>query len=102
MRGEGDAIATATYARAYGEDEEFFAFYRSLQAYRTSFNGNSDVLVLDPRSEFFEYFGRDSGAGGNCAKAPWVPRAAARAARTTPERRLTGSGTPPRARSSSR
>ena len=59
LRGEGDAISTATYARAYGEDEEFYAFYRSLQAYGNAFGGRQDVLVIDPSSEFFEYFGND-------------------------------------------
>lgn len=60
-RGAGDAMATATYAAAYGQDEEFYAFYRSLQAYTNSFGGQQDVLVLDPSSDFFEYFGEDSG-----------------------------------------
>jgi membrane protease subunit HflC len=60
-RGAGDAKATETYAIAYGEDEEFYAFYRSLQAYANSFGGQQDVLVLDPGSDFFEYFGNDSG-----------------------------------------
>ncbi|NIM71350.1 MAG: protease modulator HflC [Xanthomonadales bacterium] len=55
-RGEGDARATAIYAEAYGADEEFYAFYRSLQAYGNAFRGREDVLVLDPGSDFFEYF----------------------------------------------
>ena len=59
MRGVGDARATATYASAYGEDEEFYAFYRSLQAYSNAFGGQQDVLVLDPGSDFFKYFGGD-------------------------------------------
>ena len=59
VRGEGDAIATATYAKSYGEDEEFYRFYRSLQAYRNSFSSGSDTLVLDPGSDFFDYFGQD-------------------------------------------
>ena len=59
MRGVGDARATATYASAYGEDEEFYAFYRSLQAYSNAFGGQQDVLVLDPGSDFFKYFGAD-------------------------------------------
>ena len=57
IRGEGDAIATATYAQAYGQDEEFYKFYRSLQAYRSSFGNSRDTLVVDPSSEFFDYFG---------------------------------------------
>ncbi len=59
-RGAGDARATAIYAEAYGEDEEFYAFYRSLQAYSNSFGGQQDVLVLDPGSDFFDYFDEDS------------------------------------------
>ena len=59
VRGEGDAIATNTYAQAYGQDEEFYGFYRSLQAYRSAFASKRDTLVLDPSSEFFNYFGTD-------------------------------------------
>ena len=58
-RGEGDASATALYAAAYGADEEFYAFYRSLQAYGNAFGGSQDMMVLDPKSEFFNYFSRD-------------------------------------------
>jgi membrane protease subunit HflC len=63
IQGEGDAKASATYARAYKENPEFYSFYRSLEAYRTSFKNKSDVLVLDPNSEFFKYF-RSPGRGG--------------------------------------
>jgi len=63
VRGEGDARAAAIYARAFNENPEFFAFYRSLEAYRASFKNRSDVLVLDPNSEFFRYF-RNMGKGG--------------------------------------
>ena len=59
LRGEGDAIATSTFAEAFRQDEEFYAFSRSLQAYRNSFNSMSDTLVVDPGSEFFDYFGGD-------------------------------------------
>ena len=55
VRGEGDAQAAAVYAQAYQQDQEFYAFYRSLQAYRSSFADKKDVLVLDPKSEFFRY-----------------------------------------------
>ncbi|MCW5572885.1 MAG: protease modulator HflC [Steroidobacteraceae bacterium] len=55
IRGEGDAVAAATYAKAYERNPEFYAFYRSLQAYRTSI-GKDDVLVVSPDSEFFRYF----------------------------------------------
>ena len=58
-RGEGDAVATNTYAEAYGQDEEFYSFYRSLQAYRSTFGSGRDTMVLDPGSEFFDYFGQD-------------------------------------------
>jgi membrane protease subunit HflC len=60
IRGAGDAIATDTYAQAYGQDEEFFAFYRSLQAYGNAFGNGNDIMVLDPTSEFFDYFGSES------------------------------------------
>jgi len=55
VRGEGDAQAAAVYAQAYKQDQEFYAFHRSLQAYRSSFADKKDVLVLDPKSEFFRY-----------------------------------------------
>lgn len=54
-RGQGDARAAAIYAQAYSQDPEFYSFYRSLQAIRDSFNDKSDVLVLDPNSDFFRY-----------------------------------------------
>jgi len=60
IKGEGDAKATAIYANAYQQDPEFYAFYRSLEAYKASFRGRSDVLVLEPNSEFFKYL-RSSG-----------------------------------------
>ena len=56
VRGEGDAVATATYAEAYGRDREFYNLYRSLQAYRSTFNSKDDLLVLDPSSDFFKFF----------------------------------------------
>lgn len=56
IKGEGDAKAAAIYARAYEQNPEFYAFYRSLEAYRQSFRNKSDVMVLDPNSEFFKYF----------------------------------------------
>ena len=61
MRGEGDARATNIYANAYSKDREFFRFYRSLQAYRDSFNSSDDLLILSPDSEFFRYM-KDSGS----------------------------------------
>ena len=56
IRGDGDAKASQIYAEAFGQNPEFFKFYRSLEAYRTSFRNRSDLLVLDPNSEFFRYF----------------------------------------------
>jgi len=56
LRGDGDARSTEIYASAYSQDEEFFAFYRSLQAYENAFSGGQDVMILDPSSSFFDYF----------------------------------------------
>lgn len=55
IRGDGDAKAAAIYSKVYKQDPEFYEFYRSLQAYRESFNGNNDLFVLEPDSEFFKY-----------------------------------------------
>ena len=60
IKGEGDAKAAETYAAAYGKNPEFYAFYRSLDAYRNSFKSKSDVMVLQPDSDFFKYM-RDAG-----------------------------------------
>lgn len=69
IRGEGDAKASQIYAQAFGQSPEFFKFYRSLEAYRASFKNRSDVLVVDPESEFFRYFeGAGSAAAGSRAK----------------------------------
>ncbi|HHH42980.1 MAG TPA: protease modulator HflC [Gammaproteobacteria bacterium] len=61
LRGEGDARAAEIYAAAYGKDREFYAFYRSLQAYQESFDGGANMLLLEPDSEFFQYFNESSG-----------------------------------------
>ena len=55
LRGEGDAIASATYASAFNKNPEFYAFTRSLQAYKETFSGREDVLLLKPDSDFFKY-----------------------------------------------
>ncbi len=55
IRGEGDALAAKIYADAYSEDSEFYAFNRSLQAYKESFSAGGDVMLLKPDSEFFRY-----------------------------------------------
>ncbi|MFL6564294.1 MAG: protease modulator HflC [Burkholderiales bacterium] len=59
VRGEGDAKASATYAGAFSQNPEFFAFYRSMEAYRSTFRGRSDLMVIEPNSDFLRYF-RDS------------------------------------------
>jgi len=56
LRGEGDAEATRIYAQAYGADVEFYELYRSLEAYKKTFNGSGDLMVIEPDSEFFKYF----------------------------------------------
>lgn len=56
IRGDGDAQATKIYAEAFLQDEEFYAFYRSLNAYRSTFRHKSDILVIEPNSDFFAYF----------------------------------------------
>ena len=61
VRGEGDARAAETYARAFGADEEFFSFYRSLIAYRNTMTGANSLFVIEPDSEFFRYFGNPAG-----------------------------------------
>jgi membrane protease subunit HflC len=63
IKGEGDAKATAIHAGAYQANPEFYAFYRSLEAYKQSLKNKSDVLVLDPNSEFFRYFKSGGKAG---------------------------------------
>ncbi|WP_020168176.1 MULTISPECIES: protease modulator HflC [Methylotenera] len=55
MKGEGDAKAAEIYSNAYGKNPEFYAFYRSQEAYKNSFKSKSDVMVLDPKSDFFKY-----------------------------------------------
>jgi len=61
LRGEGDAKAAEIYANAYKTDAEFYAFYRSLNAYRNSFKSRSDVMVLQPDSDFFRYLKNQQG-----------------------------------------
>lgn len=61
IRGSGDAQAAAIYAGAYSEDAEFYSFVRSLNAYKKSFNGKDDMLVVDPKSDFFRYLNNSKG-----------------------------------------
>lgn len=67
IKGEGDAKATSTYAQAFGQNPEFYAFYRSLEAYRGSFKSKNDVLVVEPNSEFFKYM-KSTGRGNDKGK----------------------------------
>ncbi|MCE9650815.1 MAG: protease modulator HflC [Parvibaculum sp.] len=63
VRGEGDAARSKIYADAFGQDPEFFAFYRSMQAYEKSLKGDNTTMVMAPDSEFFRYFGNEAGGG---------------------------------------
>jgi membrane protease subunit HflC len=68
IKGEGDAKAAALYSEAFGRDAQFAQFYRSLEAYKVSFNKKSDMMVLDPSSDFFKAM-RGSGSSGGAAPA---------------------------------
>jgi membrane protease subunit HflC len=76
VRGDGDAQSIKIYADAYGQDKDFFAFYRSMDAYREALNGHSTSFVLTPDSGFFRFFENQNGAAG---------RATAPAARAGPQ-----------------
>ena len=67
IKGEGDAKATAIYGQAFGQNAEFYAFYRSLDAYRNSFKNKGDVLVVEPNSDFFKYM-KNVGRGNDKSK----------------------------------
>ena len=67
VRGDGDAESIKIYAGAFGQDKDFFAFYRSMQAYRDALNGRTTSFVLSPDSGFFRYFETPGGAGGGSA-----------------------------------
>jgi membrane protease subunit HflC len=62
LQGQGDAEKTRTLADAYGQDPDFFSFYRSMQAYQDALGGNNTTVVLSPNNEFFRYFGGGAGA----------------------------------------
>ena len=62
IRGAGDAKAAQVYADAYNQDPEFYAFYRSIDAYRNSVGRSGDILILDPDNEFFRYLNQSDGA----------------------------------------
>lgn len=63
IKGDGDAKAAAIYAQAFNQNAEFYAFYRSLEAYRNSFRSKGDVIVVEPNSDFFKYL-KSQGRGG--------------------------------------
>jgi modulator of FtsH protease HflC len=67
IKGEGDAKASAIYAQAFGQNPEFYAFYRSLEAYRGSFKNKSDIMVVEPNSDFFKYM-KSIGRGADKGK----------------------------------
>ena len=67
IKGEGDAKAAAVYAQAFTQNAEFYAFYRSLEAYRGSFKNKSDILVVEPNSDFFKYM-KNIGRGNDKGK----------------------------------
>ena len=60
IRGEGDATAAATYASAYNKDKEFYRFYRSMSAYQRTFSNKSDILLVNPNSDFFRYLNKSN------------------------------------------
>jgi membrane protease subunit HflC len=66
-KGDGDAKASAIYAQAYGVNPEFYSFYRSLEAYKASFRNKSDMMVLDPNSEFLRYMRNPNGGAAKAA-----------------------------------
>jgi len=70
VRGDGDAQSIKTYADAFGQDKEFFSFYRSMQAYRDALNGRTTSFVLTPDSGFFRFFENLDGASGKGAPGP--------------------------------
>ncbi|WP_024328713.1 protease modulator HflC [Thioalkalivibrio sp. ALR17-21] len=74
IRGEGDARATEILGTSFGEDEEFFRFYRSLIAYRNSLQGENSTFVLEPNSEFFQFF--NAPGGERPSRAPQLPQPA--------------------------
>src|SRR5215468_2187251 len=64
IKGDGDAKSAAIYSAAYGQNPEFYSFYRSLETYKSTFRNKSDVMVLDPSSEFFQYLKQSGGDKG--------------------------------------
>jgi len=60
IRGDGDAESASTYATSFNKDPEFYEFYRSINAYTNVFNNKGDLMILDPKSEFFKYLDKDA------------------------------------------
>jgi membrane protease subunit HflC len=88
IRGTGDAERNRLFAAAYGQDQEFFEFYRSMESYRTAMQGQNTTLVLSPDSEFFRYFGSGGSippANPNLAPPAALPAEPAAPAPTAPE-----------------
>ena len=77
VKGEGDAKASALYAEAFGRDPQFAQFYRSLEAYRSSFRNKSDLMVVDPSSDFFKWM-RNGVRAGRAGCAGTAARASSR------------------------
>ncbi|MCB9969435.1 MAG: protease modulator HflC [Geminicoccaceae bacterium] len=97
IRGRGDSVAIGTFAEAFGRDADFFAFYRSMQAYRNALAGDATSYVLQPDSEFFRYFNSFEGLPAEeVAAAPAAPPAVADAAAGAPAEAATdASAVPP-------
>ena len=68
VRGEGDAKSAAIYAAAFSQNPEFYAFYRSMEAYRSTFRGRNDLMLLEPNSDFFRYLKDSMGRQGGAKK----------------------------------
>jgi membrane protease subunit HflC len=62
LKGDGDARASAIYADAFGRDPQFYAFYKSMEAYRTTFHDSRDLIIADPNSDFFRFMRGSGGA----------------------------------------
>ncbi len=84
IRGRGDSVAIGTFAEAFGQDADFFAFYRSMQAYRNALAGDATSYVLQPDSEFFRYFNSFEGLPTAVADAPSAPPVVADAPAAAP------------------
>ena len=75
IRGEGDAKSAAIYAAAFNQNPEFYSFYRSMEAYRSTFRGRNDLMLLEPNSDFLRYFRDSLGRNPRLSKiAPWGRR----------------------------